>query len=259
METLRSLWQHRELLFNMVSREIKARYKQSILGYFWVILNPLVQMLVMTFVFSIIMRVPSLGVPYPIFLYCALLPWTFFANALSSATNSLVANASLIKKIYFPREILPFASVVAKIIDLLLASLVFISLILIYRQSLTITVLWVPVIFLAQLIFTLGLSLAFSAFNLFYRDIQYLLRLILMLWMYVTPVIYPVDIVPARFRFVFALNPMSVLINAYREAVLAKGTPNLPHLGLAYLVGFITLFIGYKIFKKLEGVFADVI
>jgi len=259
MKSFKLLWQHRELLYEMVSREIKARYKQSILGYFWVILNPLAQMVVMTIVFSYIMRIPSLGVPYAIFLYCGLLPWTFFVNALSSATNSLVDNASLIKKIYFPREVFPLAAVIAKIIDLILASTLFILLMIVYHQPFTFNILWVLIIFPAQFVFTLGLSLLFSTFNLFYRDIQYLLSLILMLWMYLTPVIYPVDIVPARFRFIFAMNPMSVLINAYREVILAHGIPNLAHLGLAYLVSLVTLFISYKIFKKLEGVFADVV
>lgn len=259
MTPLISLWGYRELLKNMVEREIKARYKQSILGYSWVILNPFFQMLVMTFVFSVIMRIPTGGVPYPIFLYAGLLPWTFFVNSISSSTNSLVSAGSLITKVYFPREIFPIATTIAKIIDLILASTVFALFLIIYHQPLTISVLWILPIFIIQFFFTLGISFLTSAFNLFYRDIQYLMALVLLLWMYVTPVIYPVDIVPARFRFVFALNPMSVLINAYRQSILGGTAPNLPHLGIAAGVSGITFLVGYIIFKKLEPIFADVI
>lgn len=243
----------------MIDREIKARYKQSILGYFWVILNPFFQMLVMTFVFGIIFKIKTWNLPYPIFLYAGLLPWNFFAVSLASAINSLVNYGSLIKKIYFPRELLPSASVFAKTIDLILASTIFIFFLIIYRQPLTINVLWVLPIFFIQLIFTLGLSYFLSAFNLFYRDVQYLFNLILMLWMYLTPVIYPVDLVPPKIRFVYAVNPMSVLINAYRQSIFTNRTPNLAHLGIALIVSLATFLMGLKIFKKLEGRFADVV
>lgn len=259
MNSLKSLWQHRELLRNMVEREIKARYKQSILGYGWVILNPFFQMLVMTFVFSIIIKIPTWGIPYPIFLYAGLLPWTFFVNSISSSTNSLVSAGSLITKVYFPREIFPIATTIAKIIDLILASTVFALFMIIFQQPVTWAILWILPIFIVQFFFTLGISFLTSAFNLFYRDIQYLMTLILMLWMYVTPVIYPVDIVPARFRFVFALNPMSVLINAYRQSILGGTAPNLTHLGIAAGVSGIIFLLGYIIFKRLEPIFADVI
>lgn len=243
----------------MIDREIKARYKQSILGYFWVILNPFFQMLVMTFVFGIIFKIKTWDLPYPLFLYAGLLPWNFFAVSLSAATNSLVDYGSLIKKIYFPRELLPSASVFAKIIDLVLASTIFVLFLIIYHQSLTINIFWVLPIFLIQVIFTLGIGFILSALNLFYRDVQYLFNLILMIWMYLTPVFYPVDIVPARLRFVYSINPMSVLINAYRQAIFTKGIPNLAHLGIALVASLVTFLTGLKIFKKLEGRFADVV
>ena len=248
-----------DLIKQLTLREIKSRYKQSFLGYAWVILNPFFQMLVMTFVFSYIMRIPSLNLPYPIFLYVALLPWTLFANSLSSAVNSLVSNSSLLKKIYFPREIFIISTLMAKVVDFLLSIFVLIGFLVYFKIHLTIYVLWVIPIFIIQEFFTYGLSLILAAFNLFYRDIQYLLNLIIMLWMYLTPVIYPVEMVPDRFRFVFKLNPMAVFINAYRQVVLGGASPKFSSLAIGALVSFLTYFIGIRIFKKLEGLFADVV
>lgn len=253
---------HRELLWQMVAREIKARYKQSILGYFWVILNPFFQILVMTFVFSTIMRIPTGAnprIPYIIFLYVGLLPWSLFANAVSSSANSLVGNASLITKVYFPRSIFPIATLLSKIVDFLFASLILIFFMLIFRIPINFNLLWFFPIFLIQQFFTLGLSFFMAAANLFYRDIQYLLGLVLMLWMYLTPIIYPIDIIPARFRFVFQLNPMAVLVNAYRAAILGGEAPNLLNLLIALIVSLITLFSGFYLFKKWEGRFADAV
>lgn len=248
-----------ELTRELTTREIKARYKQSILGYAWVILNPLFQMLVMAFVFSHIIRFPTVGTPYTVFLYAGLLPWTLFANSLVGATNSLVASANLIKKIYFPREIFVISTILSKIVDFLLASTVFVLFLFIYHQPFTINLLWVIPIFIIQQIFTYGLSLILSAINLFYRDIQYVLSLILTVGMYLTPVIYPTEIFPEQYRWIFQLNPMAVIINAYREAILSGGMPNLVSLGIAFVVSSVIALLGYRLFKKLEGVFADVV
>lgn len=246
-------------MYNLTAREVKARYKQSILGYFWVILNPFAQMLVMTFVFSVIAKIPSLGVPYAIFLYVALLPWNFFSTSLLSSVGSLVNNSSLITKIYFPREILVYATVMAKILDFLLAASVLILFMIYFAIPIKISFLWVPLIFFIQFIFTIGLSLILSAFNLFYRDIQYLLNLIMLLWMYLTPVIYPIEMIPEQYRFILSLNPMAVFINAYRQVILAGTGPNLYSLGIGILFSFSVFIIGFIIFKKLEGLFADVV
>lgn len=248
-----------ELTRELTSREIKARYKQSILGYAWVILNPLFQMLVMAFVFSHIIRFPTVGIPYPIFLYAGLLPWTLFANSLIGATNSLVASSNLIKKIYFPREIFVISTIISKIVDFLLASTVFVVFLIFAHTPLTINLLWVIPIFLIQQLFTYGLSLILSALNLFYRDIQYVLSLILTIGMYLTPVIYPTEIFPPQYRWIFQLNPMAVIINAYRQAILVGGVPNLTSLGIAFVVSSVITFLGFRLFKKLEGVFADVV
>jgi len=251
---------HREILYQLTSREIKARYKQSILGYFWVILNPLFQMLVMSFAFSVIMRIPTnsaSNIPFSIFLYVALLPWNLFANSLASSSASLVGSGSLITKIYFPRTILVIATINAKIVDFLYALIILVIYMIAYNLPININILWVLPIFLIQQIFTLGLSLFFAASNLLYRDIQYLLSLLLLLWMYLTPVIYPADLVPQRFRIFFQLNPMAVIINAYRQTVLGGGTPNYTSITIALLVSFITLLLGLKYFKIKEKIFAD--
>lgn len=248
-----------ELLQELTGREIKARYKQSVLGYTWVILNPFFQMLVMAFVFSQILRFGELGVPYALFLYVGLLPWNLFAGSLNSSVNALVGNAALLTKIYFPREIFILSTIIAKVVDFLLALTVLALFFFYYREGITLTALWVIPIFLIQLIFTYGLSVLIAAFNLFYRDIQYVLGLVMILWMYLTPVIYPVEIFPDKYRIIFQLNPMAVLINAYREVLLAHGNPNLVSLGIALGLSVTTAVIGHLVFKRLEGTFADIV
>lgn len=257
---IKAIIKWKELLWQLVSREVKARYKQSILGYFWVILNPLAQMLVMSFAFSIILRIPtntSSNIPYSIFLFVALLPWTLFANSLASSSASLVGAGGLITKIYFPRTILVLATVIAKIIDFLFSISILIIYMIIYHIPINLNILWVIPIFFIQQIFTLGLSLFFAAANLLYRDIQYLLGLILTLWMYLTPIIYPADIVPERFKIFFQINPMAVIINAYRQVILGGGIPKYSSLIIATIVSFIILSIGLSYFKSREKIFAD--
>ncbi len=248
-----------ELTRELTAREIKSRYKQSILGYAWVILNPFFQMLVMSFVFSQILRFPTIGVPYAIFLYAGLLPWNLFANSLTGSTNALVGNASLLTKIYFPREIFIISTTLAKIVDFFLASTIFILFMFIYHMPITWNILWFVPIFLIQQLFTYGLSLILASLNLFYRDIQYVLTLLIMVWMYLTPVIYPIEIFPDKYKLIFQLNPMAVIINAYRQAILGGGAPNLMSLGIALIVSLVITLIGIRIFRKLEGVFADVV
>ncbi|KKQ70787.1 MAG: ABC-type polysaccharide/polyol phosphate export system, permease component [Candidatus Shapirobacteria bacterium GW2011_GWE2_38_30] len=257
---IKSIIKWHELLWQMVGREVKARYKQSILGYFWVILNPLAQMLVMSFAFSIILRIPTnaaSNIPYSIFLFVGLLPWNLFSNSLSSASASLVSSSSLITKIYFPRTILVLSTIIAKIVDFLFALSILAIYMIAYHIPINLNILWVIPIFLIQQIFTLGLSLFFAASNLIYRDIQYLLSLILTLWLYITPVIYPADLVPERFRIIFQLNPMAVIINAYRQTILGGGPPNYSSLYIGLLVSLVTLFLGFLYFKSREKIFAD--
>lgn len=250
---------YRELLSELTKREIKQRYKQSVLGYAWVIVNPLIQMLVMAFVFSKILRFTDLGVPYPIFLYAGLLPWTLFTNSLSSSVNALVSNGGLLTKIYFPREIFVQSTILAKIVDFFLASIIFVLFMIFYQIPITVNILWFIPIFMIQNLFTYALSLLGAAFNLFYRDIQYLLGLILLTWMYLTPVIYPVEIFPDRYRWIFQINPLAVFINAYRQVILAGGAPNITSLSIGLVLSLLMYALARYIFKKLEGIFADVV
>lgn len=260
LKETRSILKRSELLTQMTLREIKSRYKQSVMGYFWVILNPFFQILIMSFVFSTIMKIPTNAgpdIPYIVFLYVALLPWTLFTNSLSSASGAIVSNAALVTKVYFPRSILPISTIFAKIIDFFFASTILIVFMLIYNVPVNLNVLWIIPIFIIQQMFTIGLSLYLSAINLLYRDIQYLLSLILSLWFYLTPIVYPTDIVPDKFKIIFKLNPMSVIINAYRQAILSGKVPSLSSLSVAFIVSFLTLYFGFTYFKKLERTFSD--
>ena len=251
------LWERRELLWYLTNREISQRYRQSALGYAWVILNPLFQLVVMSFVFGSILKISSLGVPFIIFLSVALLPWNLFTSSLLSSSGVLIGNASLITKIYFPREILIYATIIAKLVDFGFSCLVLVLFLLIFHIPLTIYYLWIFPILLIQLIFTVGTSLIVASFNLFYRDIQYLLNLVVLIWMYLTPIMYPIEIIPAQYRFVMSLNPMAVIINAYRQVILSGKSPSLDSLLIALGVAVGIFILGFSIFKKLEGKFAD--
>jgi lipopolysaccharide transport system permease protein len=248
---------HKYLLFQLVKREIKARYKQSIIGYFWVVLNPLAQMIVYTFVFSIIFKFPT-EIPYPLFLFAALLPWTLLQGIIASGTLSLVANKVLLNKVAFPREIIPYSSIFAKLIDFFFASLMFILLMLFYNVSLSSTAyLFIPIFFI-QLILMTGLVLLLSTFNLFYRDVQYLVNLLLMIWMYLTPIVYPLSLVPNHYVWLYKLNPMVGIVEGYRSALFGFDF----ELSIIYWSLFVSLFVfilGYYIFKKSEKVFADIV
>ena len=248
---------YRQLLMRLTARELAQRYKQSVLGYFWVILNPLCQMLVMSFVFSRIFANNDLGVPYPLFLFAALLPWNLFANSLSAATNALVGNSGLLAKIYFPREVLVLSTMLARIVDFLFALLILIGLMFFYHWPIGLCALWAIPIFFVQTLFTYGLGLFLAAANLFYRDIQYLLSLIIMTWMYLTPVMYNSEIFPASYRWIFQINPLAVFVNAYREVILNNRSPNFLSLGIALVLSVVTVVLGFKFFKKYEGQFAD--
>ena len=253
------LWQRRELLWSMTGRNIRSQYKQSILGYAWIFVNPLMQILVLTFVFSTILRIGEGIIPYPfpLFLFVALLPWMFFSNAVASATDSIVGSASLVTKVYFPREILVVSTVLSKVVDLLLGVLILLGLMIVYSEYPSWTMVWVPAIFAMQLLFTVGIALPLAALNLFFHDVRYLVGVVLLIWFYMTPVLYPVEIVPERYKIFFELNPLALVVNAYRR-VLLDGTS----LGIErFLVGMgaaiLTFLVGYFLFKRMEAGFAD--
>ncbi len=257
---LRELISHRELLFLVTYREIKVRYKQTLLGALWAILQPFSLMLVFTLFFSLFYQMPSDGIPYPIFAYAALLPWTFFATALSFAVPSLITNSYIITKIYFPREIVPLSSVLAALVDFGFAALVFVAMLAYYRIAPTWNVLYVVPLLAVQLIFTTGLCLLLSAFTVLYRDVRFTIPLLIQIWMFSTPILYPVSIVPDSLRvFYMTLNPMAVVIDGYRRALVQGQAPELLYLANTAVVSVALLWLSYKYFKHLEREFADIV
>ena len=256
----RELWRHRELLWLLTQREIKVRYKQSVLGVAWAVLQPLSLMVVFTVFFSWFARIESDGIPYPLFSYAALLPWTFFSTALSFAIPSLIANSHIITKIYFPREVIPLAAVLAALLDFLIAAAAFVLLMIAYRVPPSWTLLYVLPILAIQVLFTVGVSLLLSAFTVLYRDVRHTLPLVIQIWMFVTPILYPASVVPQRWRvWYFSLNPMAAIIYGYRRAILQQQSPQLNYLLLAATVSCLLVWLGYKYFKYLEREFADIV
>ncbi len=256
----RELWRHRELLWLITQREIKVRYKQSVLGIVWAVLQPLSLMLVFTVFFSWFARIGSDGIPYPLFSYAALLPWTFFSTSLTFAIPSLIANSHIITKIYFPREIIPLASVLAAFADFVIASGIFVLLLAFYRVPPTWNLLYVLPIVAIQIAFTTGVCLLLSALTVLYRDVRHTLPLAIQIWMFVTPILYPASVVPQRWRgWYFSLNPMAAIIDGYRRTVVQGIAPQLKYLLLAAGVSALLLWAGYKYFKSLEKEFADIV
>lgn len=246
------------LLLQLTLRDIRARYKQSFVGYAWVILNPLAQLMVYSFVFSVIFRFPTNNVPYVVYLYSALLPWTLMQNSIASATQSLIDNSSLLKKVAFPREVIPYATVFAKLVDFFFSSLLFLVLMLVMQVPYHFSMLWFFPILGIQLLLTIGLSLLLSSFNLFYRDIQYLTNLLMMLWMYMSPIVYPLSLVPAKYIWLYKLNPMVGVMEGYRSAIF--GYPfEISILVWSAGIAFLIFVIGFTVFKKSEQHFADVV
>lgn len=252
------LTDYRFLFSQLLQREIKSRYKQSFIGYLWLIISPLSQLIVYTFVFSIVLRFPTQDVPYPLFLLVALLPWSFTQNSISAATNSLVINANLLKKVAFPREIIPLSVIFAKIIDLIVSYSIFFIFFMFYGKSIPISALLMILIFFIQLVLTIGISLLLSSLNLFYRDIQYLANLLLMLWMYISPIVYPLSMVPAKYQPIYCLNPLVGIIEAYR-AVIFNTEINLQLLAYSLSFAVVLFLISYFLFKKMESYFADIV
>lgn len=256
---LRILWQHRELIQSLVFRDIRSRYKQSVLGIAWALLQPLAMTAVFTVVMSIIARVPTGGIPYPIFAYIAMLPWTFFSGGLTSGTECLVGNFNLITKIYFPREVFPIAAVLGKTVDLGLGILVLIPLFFAYHVSVTPWALMVIPVLIIQIGFLLGITFIFSSANLFYRDIRHVMPLLVQVWMYLTPIIYGLDMVPKKYLALYMLNPLVAIMDTYRRCALQGQPPMWNNLGYSAVFSIVTLVVGYWMFKRLEPKFAETI
>lgn len=249
---------YKYLLLQLTLREIRARYKQSIIGYFWVILSPLLQLAVYSFVFSVIFRFPTNNIPYSIFLFVGLIPWIFFQTSISSSTLSLIDNSNLIKKVYFPREVFPYAVILSKGVDFLFAFSVLFLLLVISRVQIHLTAIYFLPLLLMQILLATGISFYTSLFNLFYRDIQHLVALLVMLWLYLTPVAYPLSMVPNQYIFFYKLNPMVGIIEGYRSAIF--NTPfDTGTIAWSATITFIIFTSGYIFFKRSENIFADIV
>ena len=260
---LGSIWQYRELLYFLVWRDIKVRYKQTVLGVTWVILQPVVSMVVFTILFGYLLQVPSGDVPYPIFSYVALLPWNYFASSINKSSTSLIQNTNLVTKVYFPRMVIPISSVLSGLVDFAIGFLILIILMFIFKVPPAPSILFLPAFLFLAMLTALGFGFWLSALNVRYRDVNYLVPFILQIWMYLTPVIYGVDLIPEPYRFLLALNPMTAVVEGFRWALLG------PHLESAQAPGTILLFsflisitvliTGAVFFRRTERTFADVI
>ena len=253
------LMQYRDLLYTLTVHRIKVRYKQSLLGITWAILQPLSMMLIFTIIFSVFAKLPSEGRPYALFAYAALLPWTFFSTSLANATGSLVSHTHLVTKVYFPREILPITYVAAALFDFLIASTVLAGLMAYYGVRPTLTAFYAVPILLTLICFSMAMSLLFSAIQVRFRDIGVAVPLLLQLWMFATPVIYPLSAVPARVRPFYTLNPMVGVVENFRQTVLNGTPPDFYLLGLSALISVVLLVVSYTYFKHREAIMADII
>jgi lipopolysaccharide transport system permease protein len=260
---LLQLWQYRELVFALTQREIKARYRQSLLGMGWAMAQPLAFMVVFSLVFGRFARLPSDGLPYPIFSYAALVPWTFLSNALTTATIGLVSQRSVVTKTYFPREVIVISQVGARFVDFLAASLVLAGMLAWYGITPTPWLLLVPVLLAIQIALILGLSLVTSALNVSFRDLAPVVTLGLQVWLYVTPVSYSLEVargaIPAHLYPFYALNPMVGLIDAFRAVVAHGRAPDWELLAISTALSGIIVVVAYVYFKRAERDFADII
>jgi lipopolysaccharide transport system permease protein len=254
----KELWQYRELLRFLTVRDIKVRYKQTVLGGLWAILQPFMSMVVFTIFFGMLAKIPSDNLPYPIFVYTALLPWQFFSNGISNAGNSLVASSHLISKVYFPRIIIPAASLGAGLLDFLIAFSILVVMMLYYGIFPGAGILILPFLMLGVAIAALGVGMILSALNVAYRDFRYVIPFLVQFWLFATPVIYPASIVPEHWRWLINLNPMAGLISAFRSSLL--NTPILWNdLLISGAVSIALFILGIVYFTRMERRFADII
>lgn len=256
---LHEIWEYRELLYFLTWRDIKVRYKQTILGAAWAIIQPIFTMVIFSLFFGRLARMPSDNVPYPIFSFTALVPWTFFANGLSQSANSVVMNANLIKKIYFPRLIIPISTVISGVIDFFLAFLVLIGMMIAYNIYPTRAIVWLPMLLLLALITSLGAGLWFTALNVQFRDVRYAIPFLVQAWMFASPIVYPSRLLDEPWRTLYGINPMAGVVEGFRWALLGTDTQPGAMIIVSTLVALFLLVSGAYYFRRLEKTFADVV
>lgn len=258
-EWLPELWRYRELLYFLAWRDVKVRYKQAVLGAAWAIMQPLFAMLIFTFFFGRLANMPSDGIPYSLFCFCALVPWTYFSGTLGQAGNSLVSNTNLITKVYFPRVLLPAASAVSGLLDFAIGSAFLVVLMAYYGVRPGWTLMLWPLAVLSMVIVTLGVSMFFAGLNVRYRDVKYVIPFMIQLGLFVTPVIYPASFVPARWRLLLALNPLSGIIEMFRASLFPQRHLDLRLVAISLVMTFLLFAGGAVYFRKSEKSFADII
>ena len=256
---LKEIWDYHELLYFLVWRDIKVRYKQTALGVSWAIIQPFMTMVVFTIFFGRLAQVPSDGFPYPIFSFTALLPWQLFANALTTSSNSLVVNSNLITKVYFPRLIIPFSSTLAGVVDFFIAFLVLIAMMLYYGIAPTPAIFLLPVFIIFAMASALAVSLWLSALNVRYRDVRFTIPFLTQLWLFITPIAYGSSLVPEKFRFIYGLNPMAGVVEGFRWAILGKSNGVGSLIIVSAVIVILMLIGGLIYFKNTERTFADIV
>ncbi len=256
---LGDIWKYRELLVFLTWRELKVRYQQTLLGATWAILQPVLQMVVFTFIFGGIARMTSQGIPYPIFSYTALLPWGLFAKALTDAGRSMVSNRNMITKIYFPRLIMPMASVLSGLVDFMIAFVILLVLMVYYHITPTAAIWTLPFFLLLAIVAALGVGLWLSALNVEYRDVGHVLPFLTQIWMFVTPVVYPASRIPAKWQLLYSLNPMTGVVEGFRWALLGSGDAPTGMIAVSAMISVILLIGGLFYFRRMERTFADTI
>jgi len=256
---LKELWEYRELLYFLTWRDVKVRYKQTALGALWAIIQPFFLMVVFSLFFGRLAGVPSDGIPYPIFTFCALLPWQLFAHALTESSNSLIANERLITKVYFPRLVVPIAAVLGGLVDFVVAFVILLGMMAYYKIVPTWAIVTLPAFILLAIMTALAVGLWLSALNVQYRDVRYTINFLIQIWLFVTPVVYPSSIIPAAWRPLYGLNPMAGVVEGFRWALLGKSEPPGVLLAVSVVMVMLILIGGLYYFRRMEQEFADVV
>jgi lipopolysaccharide transport system permease protein len=256
---LKELWEYRELLYFLVWRDVKVRYKQAALGASWAILQPLLTMLIFSLFFGRLAKVPSDGIPYPLFSFAALVPWNFFSTAITQSSGSVVGSANLITKVYFPRLAIPLASVLAGLLDFAIAGAVLLGLMAYYKRVPTANIVWLPCFILLAVLAAVGVGFWLSALNVKYRDVRYVVPFLVQFWMFASPIVYPSSLLPSRWRTLYALNPMVGVVDGFRWALLGTKTAPGPVLAVSVLATFAFVLGGALYFRRMEAQFADIV
>jgi len=259
VEWFEELWHYRELFYFFVWRDIKIRYKQTLFGVAWAVIQPFFTMIVFTLFFGRLAKMPSDGIPYPVFSYSALLPWIYFSGSLSLSGNSLISNSNLITKVYFPRIAVPASSVLCGLVDFCIASIVLVGMMIYFKIKLSWEILLWPILIVPLILLAFGVGMFLAALNVKYRDIKYAVPFFVQLWLFMTPVIYPSSIIPEKYRFLTALNPVSGVIEAFRASLIPTIKVDWQMLMISFAIILVIFFLGLFYFKKVEKFFADIV